>query len=118
MIFINKKFIFTILFIVLFLGNVGLMFLVFNNTAAAKQESQAQQKNTKILAFTNLFIEKVLMSDQPVDFDTRLNLETMVRNLNDKEILDQWNAFTGASDNQTASIEAKKLLDLLVKSLK
>jgi len=57
------------------------------------------------------------MSNQEVDFNTRLTLETMVRNLNDKDILNQWEKFTQASDNQNASTEAKKLLDLLVKKI-
>ena len=117
MIFINKKFIFTVLFIILLLGNVFLTLALFNNFATARQNSQTQQQNAKILAFTNLFIEKVLISGQEVSFETRLNLETKVRDLNDKEILNQWKAFTDAIDNQTASVAAKKLLHLLVKKV-
>jgi hypothetical protein len=57
------------------------------------------------------------MSDKDVDFNTRLTLETMVRNLNDKQILDQWQAFTAAQTSAQASIDAKNLLDLLVKKI-
>lgn len=82
-----------------------------------QQASQSQQVNLKILSFTNLFIEKILMSNQEVDFDTRLMLETMVRNLNDKEILSQWQQFTADANQQDAGNDAKILLDLLIKKV-
>jgi hypothetical protein len=101
----------------LVLGNIVLGSLLVNNVYATSRANQSQQVNLKILSFTSLFIEKVLMSSQDVDFNTRLTLETMVRNLNDQDILNQWQAFTGAQDGPTASMEAKKLLDLLVKKI-
>jgi hypothetical protein len=78
------------------------------------QAYQTRQVNEKVLAFRNMFTEKVLLSDKEVDFDTRLALETAVRGLNDQEIFDQWQAFTKAQTREEASAEAKKLLHLLV----
>jgi len=60
-------------------------------------------------------VQSVLLSDREVDFDTRLSLETAVRNINDQEILSQWDAFTKSSTQQEATKEAKELLGLLIK---
>jgi len=78
------------------------------------QAMQTEQVNQKILAFRNMFTEKVLLADKEVDFDTRLALETAVRALNDQQILDQWKRFTDSATKEQASAEAKKLLHLLV----
>ena len=90
--------------------NIYLVFLVFK----LNQVYSVQRVNEKILAFRNMFTEKVLLADKEVDFDTRLNLETAVRNLNDQEIFDQWTIFTKAQTKEDASAEAKKLLHILV----
>lgn len=115
--FINAKFIISVVLILSLGLNVAMLFVLVNDSRALSQNQQVLQSNGKILSFTELFIEKVLTSGQEVDFDTRLELETMVRNLNDAEILSQWQRFTGALDNYTASIEAKSLLNLLVKKI-
>lgn len=115
--FLNRKFIFIVLFSLSLLANGTLVLLYANAAGRLHYEAKAQQVNLKILSFTNQFIEKVLMSSQEVDFDTRLMLETMVRDLENPEILSQWQAFTNAQDNQTASREAKNLLNLLVKKI-
>ena len=62
-----------------------------------------------------MFTEKVLLSDKEIDFDTRLSLETAVRNLNDAEIFNQWEAFVNSQTNTEATTQAKKLLELLMK---
>lgn len=88
-------------------------YLVFL-TVKLNQAYQSQQVNQKVLTFRNMFTEKVLLANAEVDFDTRLTLETAVRNLNDQEIFDQWTIFTKAETKEEASAEAKKLLHLLV----
>ena|SRR3989338_9383483 len=113
----NKKYLFIFLLCISLIFNAVLSFLLVNDVYANNQASQTQQINLRVLSFTGLFIEKVLMSNQEVDFDTRLALETMVRNLNDQEILQQWEKFTGATDGGKASTEAKVLLNILVKKI-
>jgi hypothetical protein len=61
-----------------------------------------------------MFTENVLLADKEIDFDSRLSLETSVRTLNDKEIFDQWQVFTKTLTKEDASLQAKKLLRLLV----
>ena len=76
-----------------------------------------QQKDAKVLAFTSMFVEEVLMAKADIDFDTRLSLETSVRSLNNQDIFDQWQRFTKSVTKEDSSNEAKILLDLLVKSI-
>ena len=94
--------------------NCWLIYLIYKTVNVF----QAQQVNNSVLAFTDMFIEKVLMADKEIDFDTRLELETTVRNLNDSVIFDQWQAFTKALTKEDASQQAKLLLNLLVKKIK
>ncbi len=110
--------------------NLLIVFLVFTNLVSLYllsihigqsdnlQSIVDQQKtNTKVVLFTQTLIEKVLKSTSPVDFETRLALENMVRNLNDKTILDKWNDFVNSSDSNQAQVEIKSLLDLLIKKI-
>jgi hypothetical protein len=110
----DKKFILVGLLLISLLANATLSFFLVQNNQALDKMLHVQQANAKIIEFTHVFIEEVLLASQDVDFDTRLSLETMVRNLNDQEILDQWQEFTGAQTQEQASIRAKRLLNLLV----
>ena len=75
---------------------------------------QSQKVNLKILAFRNMFTQKVLMSSGEIDFETRLDLENAVRALNDQEIFDQWEKFVKSATKEDASREAKNILNLLI----
>jgi hypothetical protein len=85
----------------------------FNKTKTTSQ-NQNINVNEKIIYFLNLFIEKVLKAEKEVDFETRLKLENAVREINDKEILDQWIKFTESKTEDEAQNNIKNLLDLLV----
>jgi hypothetical protein len=96
--------------------------LVFNGwmvyqLSMALKVNELKQNNAKVLNFTGMFVEDVLMASQDIDFDTRLTLETAVRSLNDQDIFSQWQRFTKASDKELASNEAKILLDLLINKI-
>jgi len=112
--------IFIIIIVLLVAGNV---FFAMQYIAAQKElrEAQAalssQKINEKTLAFTELFIEKVLQSDQEVDFDTRLQLENAVRGIGDEEILAQWQRFTESQGEAQAQTEVKNLLGLLIQKV-
>lgn len=73
--------------------------------------------NDKVLDFTKLFIEKVLKADDEVDFETRLKLENAVRNLDDKEVLSQWQNFIDSKTEVQAQEEVKNLLELLINKI-
>lgn len=79
---------------------------------------QLQQADARILSFADMFVEKVLMANKEIDFDTRLSLETAVRTLNDQQIFDEWQEFTKADTREEASQHAKVLLNTLIKKAK
>ena len=83
----------------------------------AAQAFQSAQMDARMLTFTQMFVEKVLMASTEIDFDTRLALETAVRNLNDQQIFNQWQAFTKSSTKEEASNAAKLLLNMLIKKV-
>ncbi len=107
-----------IFFIILFGGfalaslavNVFLLFTIVRN----QQIYQQNQVNVDVLAFRNMFTDKVLLASGEIDFDTRLALETSVRKLADPEIFNQWQRFTECQTEAEATIQAKKLLRLLI----
>jgi hypothetical protein len=83
--------------------------------ARYREQLKNQQFNTKVVDFSKLFVEKVLKADTEVSFEDRLKLENQVRDLNDPEILAQWEKFTGSTTQDQVQSEVKNLLDLLVK---
>src|SRR3989339_1394978 len=89
------------------------IFLVFKigEITTIRQENQV---NTKVLAFRDMFSEKVLLASKDIDFDTRLELENSVRSLNDTEIFEQWKRFVDSETKEQATYEAKNLLSLLI----
>jgi len=110
----SKKALIIILAVVCVISLAGNGYLIF----AVRKLNQAyhfKQIDERILAFRNMFTEKVLLAEKEVDFETRLALETAVRALNDKEIFDLWTNFTESQTKEEASIRAKNLLRLLVR---
>jgi len=79
---------------------------------------EIQEINEKVLNFTKFFIEKVLKAEGEVDFETRLKLENAVRDLDDEEILAQWQRFVDSESESEAQKEVKNLLELLVTKIK
>jgi hypothetical protein len=93
-------------------------FSVKTELAQKQSELSSQQTNSQVLVFATMFIEKILKADQEVDFETRLELENSVRNLNDQDILNQWQKFTAAQTQEKAQEEVKNLLGLLVSKIR
>ena len=82
--------------------------------AVSEADAASVHKKEKVIGFTRLFIEKVLNADKEVDFETRLQLENVVRDLRDGEILALWQKFTGSKTEAEAQTEVKNLLRLLI----
>lgn len=108
-----SKNIFFILICLLVISLIGNGYLLFSLIKANKF-GQIQKVNYQMLDFRNMFTEEVLLADKEVSFDTRLRLETAVRNLKDQEVFDQWQNFVKSSTKEDASLQAKKLLHMLV----
>ena len=114
---INIKKIALVFLALLFCASLAFNGWLTYQLSVALKANELQQNNVKVLNFTGMFVEDVLMASQDIDFDTRLTLETAVRSLNDQDIFSQWQRFTKASDKESASNEAKILLDLLIKKI-
>jgi hypothetical protein len=117
----NKRRIVIIIIIgALLIGNV---FFAFNYYFAFKelQEVKATESkttlNTKVVDFTSLFIKKVLQANTEVDFETRLSLENSVRDLNDPEIMAEWQNFTNSKTEADAQTSVKTLLGILISKI-
>ena len=99
---------------------VGNVVLSVKTSRLRRELSLAQETVTtgriqdQVVAFTRLFIEKVLKAEGEVDFETRLELETAVRALGDEAILQAWQKFTESETEAEAQAEVKNLLTVLV----
>ena len=116
----KQKTILTIIILILLGGNIFLGANYFADQEELKEakamlETRSEQEiNGEVLNFTRLFIAEVLKSEEEIDFETRLKLENSVRNLDDEEILNQWNKFTESETEIEAQEEVKNLLGMLV----
>ena len=115
----NKKLL-IIAIVVLLVGNIffaAQYFLLSRETQTTQKVLETQKVNGKVINFLKLFIDKVLKADKEISFDQRLMLENSVRDLQDKEILSQWERFIASKTELEAQLEVKNLLDLLVKKI-
>lgn len=116
----NGNKIFVVITLILIVVSI---FLGWQNLTLNKQVKDLRQKieashlNEKVVAFEKIFIEKVLKADKEIDFETRLQLENAVRDLNDKEILNQWQAFANSKNEVEAQSNVKELLELLTNKI-
>lgn len=115
----KKKYVLFGLVILLFFGNFYFFFKA-NSLSKKVFENQTEISghNEKVVSFFSLFIEKVLKSEQEIDFDTRLSLENSVRATGDKDLISQWQKFTNSQTEEEAQIEVKNLLGLIAEKLK
>jgi len=116
---LKKVLVIAVIFILVATNIVALIgyFSAKQELAKARQEVIRQQVNVKVLNFTNLFIAKVLKAENEVSFEDRLKLENSVRDLNDPELLSQWNKFVDSKTPEDAQKEVKNLLEMLVKKI-
>ena len=118
---VNKPKTTLIIMLILLAGNVFLGVKYFSVVKELRQTEtllQTQTTNEKVLEFSKLFIKEVLKAETEVNFDTRLKLETAVRNLGDEEILNQWQKFVDSKTEAGAREEVKNLLEVLLNKVK
>ena len=114
----RKTIILIIIILILAVGNAyfGVNYFLINKEVQETRESlKKMQLNTKVINFSRLFVEKVLKAKEDISFEERLGLENAVRDLNDKEILNQWEKFTESKTEPEAQENVKDLLDILTK---
>jgi len=84
---------------------------------ALNNQIRSGQINEKVLSFSKLLTETVLSGSKEISFDDRLRLENAVRELNDKEILNQWKRFTQSSPGTDSQQSFTDLLKILLKKI-
>ncbi|MDP2629574.1 MAG: hypothetical protein Q8P45_02635 [Candidatus Harrisonbacteria bacterium] len=79
---------------------------------------QHQKTSTAVVDFMDFFIDRVLRAEGDIDFETRLKLESDVRQLEDEEILIRWQNFTSSQSEPEAQAAVKELLGILINRIK
>lgn len=116
----KSKIILIIIIVILLFGNI---FLSFQYLAMQREVrrlgviANTQKINEQVLAFAKLFVEKVLKAETEVSFETRLQLENAVRNLDDNKIMTQWQKFVESKTETEAQEEVKNLLDIVIEKI-
>ncbi len=113
----HKRTLWIIVIGALIIGNVFFGIRYFTQAKELEEIKSTQTKtelNEKVLDFASLFIKKVLQADSEVDFETRLSLENAVRELQDEQIMAEWQNFVGSKTEAEAQNSVKKLLGILI----
>jgi len=79
-----------------------------------KANERSIEVNGKVIEFANAFITIVLRAEGEVDFEDRLKLENMVRDIGDKEIFDVWSAIPESTSENVAQKRVLDLLEILI----
>jgi len=113
----TKRLILVIVISLLIAGNIYFvvqLFLCKGELNRANEFLYTKQINEKTLAFSKLFVDKVLKGGSEIDFEDRLKLENSVREINDQEIFDQWQKFVKSENDQQAQEEVAELFTMLL----
>ena len=112
----KQKQIYLIIIIILLATNLflGVKYLNTNEEPKeAKTITASQTEKTKFTEFNKTFISEVLQAKGEVNYDTRLKLDEIVKDINDKELTNQWQKFTTSQTEKEAQEETVKLLGLV-----
>ena len=85
------------------------------NKDAAEEARSVERLQTA--RFMKYFIDTVLNTKESVSFEDRVKLENDIRQLHDKAIITQWEAFVGSKDSKTAQEVAVKLMSMLASKM-
>lgn len=119
----NKNLVGILILIILILiaTNLYMVYLNFDyqkKLQVAEDIVTKKQVNDDVINFMRSVIEKVLQAKQEVSFDDRLKLENSVRNLNDPEILNQWNNFVNSKTQDEAQNGLRDLLSIIARKIR
>jgi len=109
-----------ILMIILVAGNI---FFSIQYTESIRQQ-QAQKEdsigtNIKVSRFLKLFVDVVLNTEtgKTISYDNRVKLENYVREIQDVDIVKQWDKFVESSNSKVAQANAATLMKMLTNKL-
>lgn len=104
-----------LVFVIVFLS--ARYFLQVQETKRLQEELSIKQTNDKVISFLKLFVQKVLKSGDEVSFEDRVRLENVVKELDDQEILFNWERFTKSTSEVQIQQRVKDLMETLVKKI-
>ena len=116
----KKKQIYLIIIIILLASNLFLGVKYFNVSKELKETKNTviiQQEKTKFTEFNKTFISEVLQTKSEVNYDTRLKLDEMVKDIDDKDLTAQWQKFTDSQTEKEAQEETVRLLGLVAERM-
>ena len=106
-----------ILMNILVMGNI---FFSIQYMQSVKQQmnqdevTQAKsQERLQTARFLKLFIDTVLNTKETISFENRVKLESDIRQLSDKALTTQWEAFVSSKNTKIAQEEAVRLMSML-----
>ena len=109
-----------ILLIILVAGNI---FFSIQYTESLKQQQTQKEDsigtNIKVSRFLKLFVDVVLNTEtgKTISYDERVKLENYVREIQDVDIIKQWDAFVDSTDSKIAQANAVDLMKTLTNKL-
>ena len=109
-----------LIIIILLLSNLFLGVKYFNANKELKgtiSVTTVQEERTKFTEFNRTFISEVLQAKSEVNYDTRLKLDEMIKDINDQELTAQWQKFTDSKTEEEAQDETVKLLGFLAERM-
>ncbi len=112
----KKDTIFVVIITLLLFGNLVFAFKYVQlerNNQKIQNVIEKNQKRQKVLNFGKLFVKEVLKAEGDIEFETRVELEKTIIDLQDETIMNQWNKFLSSETENDAQIEVKELLQLL-----
>ena len=106
-----------ILMIILVAGNIFFSIQYMDGIKQqANKDSQEEARSVERLQtarFLKLFIDTVLNTKEIISFENRVKLENDIRQLGDKAVTTQWDAFVASKDTKIAQEAAVKLMSML-----
>ena len=109
-----------LIIVILLLSNLFLGVKYFDADKELKEVKSIitiQEERTKFTEFNKTFISEVLQAKSEVNYDTRLKLDRMVKDIDDKELTAQWQKFTDSQTEKEAQEETVELLGLLAERM-
>lgn len=107
--------------IIILILTLALLFVGWQYLSTRSQLVEAQSalesiniKWVGINAFARMFVDEVLKAEGEISFDTRLKLETAVRELGNENILIAWQEFIQSQTEWAAQTAVKKLLGVII----
>ena len=85
--------------------------------AKLAEETLKTEERIKVSKFMKLFIDKVLGTSGEISFEDRVKLESDIRSLNDKNLVDQWELFVNSKDSAGAQKNAVLLMSILMSKM-